>query len=350
MKTRKPSGSLPNVVTPDDMANAITINPEAKAVVVTYPNYYGLCPDLETITAMAHEAGKLMICDAAHAAAFDYSQQLPASPSECGCDLWVTSLHKTLPAMNQCAALLVGKGCNVSIRQIQSRLNMVQTTSPSFLLLGSSEYATGLMSDEGAVLLARTADMVNDAIWRIGKLGGYKVVTADVPYQTGAYDRDLLRMVIDVSDRGLTGIGAERDLHRRGVVIEGADLSNIILICTVADAKEDFERLVRALQDIRGGIYSIEQPMTNVDVQSVITSKLDQPLRESALGPKETVSLADCVGRISAVSAGAFPPGVPLVLPGQTICKETRDILERLRRRGYGTFGFTDSIEVVEEK
>lgn len=341
---------LPAVLRPDEIEHGISMNPDAKAVFITYPNYYGLCVDLETITAMAHEARMMLICDAAHAAAFDFSQYLPASPGQCGCDMWTVSLHKTLPAMNQCAALNIGPACKTSPSVIQTRLNWLQTTSPSYLLLASSEYATALMRDEGAMLLARQLDLVQDAIRRIGQLGGYNVLTSSVPYYTGAYDRDALRLVIDVTDRGLTGLAAARDLARRGVAVEAADLSSIILICSVADSREDYDRLIRALQDIRGGIYSIEQSITNADVFDLYGTEFAMPLIEAARAKTETVPVAESADRIAAVCAGLYPPGVPVLMPGQQISQDAARILEKLRRGGYSTFGFSDTIEVVSEK
>lgn len=347
---KRDRANLPAVLRPDEVEHAISMNPDAKALFVTYPNYYGLCLDLEPITAMAHEAKQMLICDAAHAAAFDFSQYLPASPAQCGCDMWTVSLHKTLPAMNQCAALNVGSSCQIETSTIQTRINWLQTTSPSYLLLASSEYATALMRDEGAMLLARQLDLVQDAVRRIGKLGGYNVLTNSVPYATGAYDCDKLRLVIDVSDRGLTGLGAARDLARRGVAVEAADLSSIILICTVADTREDYDRLIRALQDIRGGIYSIEQSITNADVFSLYGTEFVTPLAEAARAKTETVPLQESADRIAAVCVGLYPPGVPVLMPGQQITADTARILEKLRRSGYGTFGFSDTIEVVSSK
>lgn len=347
---KRDRSNLPDVVTPDEVEHVISLNPDAKAVFITYPNYYGLCTDLDTIAAMAHEAGMMLICDAAHAAAFDFSQFLPASPSECGCDMWTVSLHKTLPAMNQCAALSIGKECRTAPSLVQTRLNWLQTTSPSYILLASAEYATALMRDEGAMLLARALDLVHDAVRRIGMIGGYNVLTSSVPYYTGAYDRDPLRLVIDVTDRGLTGLGAARDLARRGVAVEAADLSNIILICSVADSREDYDRLIRALQDIKGGIYSIEQSITNADVHALYGTEFDIPLEKAVRRRSEAVPVSESAGRIAAVCAGLYPPGVPVLMPGQKISADAARTLEKLRRGGYGTFGFSDTIEVVSDR
>lgn len=225
----------------------------------------------------------------------------------------------------------------------------MQTTSPSFLLLGSCEYATALMEQEGAVRLARTIDLINDTIPRIEGLGGYKVSTAEVPYGTGAYDRDILRMVIDCSDRGLSGVATQRELLKRGIAVEGADLSNLILICTIADTPEDYDLLVRGLASVNGGMYSLEHRVTNADVQAAFTSEMAMPMRKAAMAKSSVVRLGESVGRIAAVSAGAFPPGVPIVLPGQRISKEAAHVLEYLMRRGLGVFGCGETIRVVEE-
>ena len=156
--------------------------------------------------------------------------------------------------------------------------------------------------------------------------------------------------MIDVTDRGLTGLGAARDLARRGVAVEAADLSNIVLICTVADTREDFDRLIRALRDIRGGIYSIEQSITNADVHRLYTSEFAVPLGEAVRRPTELVPIADSADRVAAVCAGLYPPGVPALMPGQKISADAARTLEKLRRSGYGTFGYSETIEVLTER
>ena len=134
---------VPCVVSVQDVASAVALHKKAKAVYLTYPNYYGLCADLNGICAVAHEAGMKVICDAAHAAAFDFSDLLPTAPAPAGCDVWTCSLHKTLGAMNQCAVLNAGVESGLQPEVIQARLNMLQTTSPSYLLLASADYALG---------------------------------------------------------------------------------------------------------------------------------------------------------------------------------------------------------------
>ncbi|MEA4854710.1 MAG: aminotransferase class V-fold PLP-dependent enzyme [Christensenella sp.] len=341
------SVNVPGVVSVLDMQKAINAHPRAKAVYLTYPNYYGLCADLNGITAIAHRAGMDVICDAAHAAAFDYSPLLPVTPAAAGCDIWVSSLHKTLMAMNQCAVLGVGEAAKITHDQVQSALNMVQTTSPSYLLLGSADYALAKMREQGKKQLALVVNIVEDYMRRIEALGGYRCVLQDVPADTGAYDRDILKLVIDVTDRGVSGFTAARLLQQKGITVETADLSNIVLICTVADTSDDFFRLASALGEIKGSNYHIRRAFSAQDLHSVFCLQPTVDMRSAALAPRRRIPLEKSAGYLSAAAVGAYPPGVPVILPGQEITKEMIDYLMRLKNNGYSLFGENGGIEIA---
>ncbi len=334
------------VLTPEDVRRAVLRYPDAKAVYITYPNYYGLCSDINEICAVAHRAGMKVICDAAHAAAFDYSDLLPVPPAAAGCDVWATSLHKTLPAMNQCAVMSVGTG--VEWGTAQAVLNMLQTTSPSYVLLGSSDYALGYMRDKGKQKLAAVIALVEDNIRKIEALGGYRCVTKDVPVLTGAYDRDILKLVIDVTDRGISGFSAARSLAKNGICVEAADSANIVLICSVADGQEDLDRLKAALYALKGSNYSIQSKMTAIELAGVFDRQLSMEIGEAVFGKKRNVPLLESVGEIAAASVGAYPPGIPVIIPGQKITYDMVDYIARMRQQGYTVFGSDGNIDIVE--
>jgi arginine/lysine/ornithine decarboxylase len=338
---------LPCVVTPEDIRAAVRAHPDAKAVYVTYPNYYGLCADLNEICAVAHVAGMQVICDGAHTAAFDYSDLLPLSPAVCGCDIWTTSLHKTLPAMNQCAVLSIGENTRIDGDIVQSMLNMLQTTSPSYLLLGSCDYAAAFMREEGKERLATVISLVEDNIRKIEALSGYRCVTKDIPRKTGAVDRDILKLVIDVTDRGISGFGAAERLAKQGIDVETADLSNIVLICTVADRAEDFETLKRALFSLQGANYNIRREETMHQLAEIFGVQPIADMRTAAFSRRWRVPLEKSPGEIAAVCVGAYPPGVPVIMPGQRITWGMVDYLIKLKQRGYVIFGCSDTIEVA---
>ncbi len=336
---------LPSVVTVQEIRDAIRKHPHAKAVYVTYPNYYGLCCDLPGICAEAHAAGMQVICDGAHAAAYDFSAILPWSPAEAGCDYWVTSLHKTLPALNQCATLSVAREQDAAVAQ--SRLNLLQTTSPSYLLLGSGDYALAYMRAFGKERIAAVAECVEENIRKIEAIGGYACVLQDVPRQTGAVDRDILRLVIEVEDRGVSGFTAAKQLADQGVSIEAADLHHVILICGVADEPEHFDRLREALGTVRGTHYSVAEQGAGQEWRQALSVMPVMSLRKAFFAPREHVPLEHATGRVSACCAGAYPPGVPVIIPGQEITQESVGFLRKLRDLGYTLFGCDVGIDVA---
>ncbi|HBU13244.1 MAG TPA: hypothetical protein DEB31_11180 [Clostridiales bacterium] len=345
-KNRHPE--MPGVVTPQDVRDAIKAHPDARAIYLTYPNYYGMCCDLNAICAIAHSAGKKVICDAAHAAAFDFSPLMPVSPAAAGCDIWVCSLHKTLPAMNQCATLSIGETTRLTPNVVQSRLNMLQTTSPSYVLLASCDYALAYMREKGKNALGAAVALVEDNIRKIEAISGYRVVTKDVPPLSGAFDRDILKLVIDVTDRGVSGFGVAKTLQKQGIFIESADSSSILLLCTVADGKEDFDRLRGVLSRIKGANYHIKRTKPDEELSRIYAAKLAVPMRQAAFAPRRNIPMIGAVGEISAVCVGAYPPGIPVILPGQAITYGMVDAIARMRQAGYDIFGTDGSIEVAD--
>lgn len=338
---------LPCVVSVEDIKRAVGAHPDAKAVYLTYPNYYGMCVDLNRICAIAHDAGMQVVCDAAHSAAFDFSELLPVSPAAAGCDIWVASLHKTLKAMNQCAVLCVGENAKIGHETVQARLNMLQTTSPSYVLLGSSDYALGYMREHGKAALGMTVNLVEDNMRRLEALGGYRCVLQDVPRLAGAFDRDVLKLVIDVTDRGVSGFAAARILHQNGVEVEAADISNIVLICTVADGAEDFDLLKMVLKNIKGSNYNIRAGETADDLAAVYGAQPAADIREAVFAQRRRMEPRESVGYIAAASVGAYPPGVPVIVPGVKVTERMVDYLNRLKYSGYQLFGMDGGIEVA---
>lgn len=331
------SNYLPSVVTAQDFERAIYENEDAKAIYLTYPNYYGLCPDLNEIAALAHQMGMLVIVDAAHAATFSFSELLPVSPGEAGADIWTMSLHKTLAAPNQCAVLCTGEQSQIREETAKRSVNMLQTTSPSYLFLASIDQALAEMRENGAALLRETVLLLEEFILRIQKLGGYKCVTADIPGGGGAIDRDITKLIIDVTDRGMTGFKAEAKLNKKGIFIEGADHHNIILMCSHANTRRDFEQLTAALHEISGTNYSIdgEEDAMHFKKQVQTTTSMRSVMLRRAIN----LPMMQAVGHVAACSVGTYPPGVPLILPGQIIEWDDIEHLAALKNLGYTLFG-----------
>ena len=181
----------PAVVRTEDIKTALKSHKDAAAVFVTYPNYFGLCCDIEAIAEAAHRVQIPLLVDAAHAAHFAYSPLLPLAPSYAGADIWTESAHKTLPAMNQCACLCVGKNARIDKNEAGRALAAIQTTSPSYLLLASLDYAYAYMRDKGEQELYRIIRLAERFGEMIDALPGFSCPEMDMP---GVADRDCLKM------------------------------------------------------------------------------------------------------------------------------------------------------------
>ncbi len=331
----------PAVVSAEDVRAALKLHRDAAAVFITYPNYFGLCCDLATIAAVAHRAGAALIVDAAHAAHFAYSPLLPAYPAQAGADIWVESAHKTLPAMNQCACVCVGKNSLADKAMVRQALSLVQTTSPSYVLLCSMDYAYAYMRDKGEEELSRIVRLAEKLADAISAIPG-----CTCPGISGVAARDSLKIVADVSGTGYTGIAMQEALAAQGVHVEAADLKNLLLLLTVGDTASQLDIFRRALAQ-----------MPHIRGKSLYFSPYSLPAftkySQSSWfwGNIESVRIERSVGMISASTAGVYPPGEAVLLRGQQISYEIAGYLLEARRQGFSLFGVEgDSIRIYRER
>lgn len=335
-----PLTGLPGVLSADSVRDAIMQNPDAKAVFLTYPNYFGLCADLEAICEAAHDAGLPVLVDAAHSAHFAYSPLLPASCAECNADIWTESLHKTLPAMNQTAMLNIGSDSLIEPEKVKFYLNIFTTTSPSYILLASADYASAYMEEKGNYELYRVVSLLENCIEKINAIKGLNCVGMEILGRANIADKDVLKLVIDVSGRNISGLVAKKALEEMGIFIETADLKHILLIFTVADQPSVFETLILGLSNLPEGIH-----------YKYAFSPYELPEMEFRMTPKQAVQeksyqmpLNMAAGFISSRTAGVYPPGVPCLLPGQLINRDVVDYIEKALSYGFDVFGLEDGM------
>ncbi len=338
-----PPSDYPCVVNADDIKAALKAHRDAAAVFIVYPNYFGLCCHIEAAAQAAHRAGIPLLVDAAHAAHFVYSPLLPLAPSYAGADIWTESAHKTLPAMNQCACLCVGKSSLIDKNEAKQALSMVQTTSPSYLMLGSLDYAHAYMRDKGEQELFRIINLGRRCEDTVNAIPG--LFCPDIPGVEAA-DRDALKIVIDVSGTGHTGMAVKDALAKQGIYIEAADMRSILLMLSAGNTSADLELLYEALRGIEkvrsSGIYFSPYGMPEA-------TKYSQNSR--SWGNIETVRLEQSAGRISAAAAGVYPPAEAVIQRGQVVSYEIAGYLLEAKRQGFEVFGIEgDSIRVFMER
>lgn len=293
-------GDLDAVFT-DDPARSIQEHPDARAVLVTRPDYYGACEDLLPLSRLARERGMLLLADEAHGAHFAW-WDAPKSAGRLGANAWVQSAHKTLPALTGAAWLHLSETMDEG--RARRFLRMVQTSSPPFPILRSLDDARAWMDAHGAQALQALKASLAELRKRIAALPGYLNVPSDDP----------TRLVIATRGRGLTGLQAQALLRDRGVDVEMADDGCVVCITTVADTPESFRRLYEALAALPEG-----PPLPPCEDKRPEPGPRAMGLRQAALAKQEAVPLSLAAGRVASMGAGMYPPGVPFVLPGERV-------------------------------
>ncbi len=313
--TQRPDGYC--YVAEETVLAALAEHPEAKAVLLTRPDYFGGCVPLERIVQEAHARGIRVVVDEAHGAHFPFlSGRAPRSAGELGADAWVQSTHKTLPALTGSAVLhLRNPEDEAAARRI---LRREQTSSPSFLLMLSLDDARAWMEEKGLLRLASLASGLASLRETLTMLG---YPDAHEQWRDTGLQFDPTRLVLTAPQGGAALAEA---LRQRGIDVEMWDQRRVVCILTAMDGPDTVGCLLRALREI---------PPTQMDLSPLpkLTMRPERVLevREAAMGRSESVPLAKCAGRVAAVAAGLYPPGVPLVCPGERITEETAALLER---------------------
>ena len=304
-------------VAEEDVLSALDAHPEARAVLLTRPDYFGGCVPLERIIARAHGRGVRVLVDEAHGAHFPWMAGM-ASAGELGADAWVQSVHKTLPGLTGCAALHLRDAADRP--RAMSVLRREQTSSPSFLLMMSIDDARAWMAGHGPEQLKRVARAADQLRCLLPSLG---YADAHESWRETGFAFDPTRLVIAAPQGGYALAEAMQD---HGVDVEMADDGRVVLILTAMDSPEDIRRIGDALRDIPA------TPRQSAPSQSAFAiPRQIVPLRAAAMGRTEQVPLDRAAGRVAAASAGLYPPGVPLVCPGEEI---TEEVVQRLKAAG----------------
>ncbi|KAF3889879.1 MULTISPECIES: aminotransferase class I/II-fold pyridoxal phosphate-dependent enzyme [Nostocales] len=359
------SGAIPIFVYPEydavlDLAHGITPNavhaalkkhPDAKAVLMVYPTYYGVCGDVRAIASLAHQHNIPLLVDEAHGAHFAFHPQLPTPALAAGADLTVQSIHKVLGAMTQ-ASMLHIQGNRIDPDRVSKALQLVQSTSPSYILLASLDAARQQMALHGKELMSRTLELAENARNRISQIPGFSVLEISPnPAFQGAIALDKTRLTVTISGLGVTGFEAEEILNDKlGVTAELASLQHLTFIISLGNTQEDIEKLVQAFTilstKINSRVWQIGSDIDSFSMRSELTS-LNNSLclspRKAFFAATETLPLKETTERICAEIVCPYPPGIPVLMPGEVITKTALDYLQYIQRTGGFISGCADS-------
>lgn len=295
-------------------------HPDAKAIFVNHPTYYGICSHLKAIVKLAHEHGMLVLADEAHGTHFYFGEHLPCSAMEAGADMASVSMHKSGGSLTQSSFLLVGKAVNADyVRQV---INLTQTTSASYLLMASLDISRKNLALHGKEIFQKVFDLAAYAREEINRIGDYDAYGAELINGDSIYDFDLTKLSIYTLEIGLAGIEVYDKLRDEyEIQIEFGDLGNILAYLSVGDRKQDLERLVSALAEIR---RRYRKDKTGMLQHEYISPEVVIRPKEAFYGAQKTVLLRESVGEICSEFVMCYPPGIPILAPGERI---TNDIL-----------------------
>ncbi|WP_129689254.1 aminotransferase class I/II-fold pyridoxal phosphate-dependent enzyme [Gottfriedia acidiceleris] len=308
-------------ITTNAVKEAILNNPDAKAVLVINPTYFGFVADLKSIVELAHSHGIAVLVDEAHGVHIHFHNELPISAMQAGADMAATSVHKLGGSMTQSSILNVREGI-VNVHRVQSVLSMLTTTSTSYLLLASLDVARKRLATVGEELLTNTIRLANNARNKINSINGLYCPGYDLVGKEATFNFDPTKILISVKKLGITGHDVEVWLRERfNIEVEMSDLYNVLCILTPGDSEEDIQQLIHALE-VLVTEFDISERNTNLNVEIPTIPNLAVSPRDAFYSETESVPLEDSVGRIIAEFVMVYPPGIPIFLPGEEITLE----------------------------
>ncbi|WP_181357508.1 aminotransferase class I/II-fold pyridoxal phosphate-dependent enzyme [Stenomitos frigidus] len=342
---------LAHSLTPAAVAEALTQHPDAKAVMMVYPTYYGVCGDVAAIAYIAHQHNIPLLVDEAHGAHFAFHPELPIAALAAGADLAVQSTHKTLSAMTQ-AAMLHTRGDRVQGDRVSKALQLLQSTSPSYLLLASLDAARHQMATQGKQLLSQTLQLADEARSRLEQIPRLSTLKPEQAGQTAGFmTLDRTRLTVTVTGLGLDGFTADQILNEQlGVTAELPSLQHLTFIVSIGNTRADLEALVQAFQTLATPQReSTMQRHREKQYPSCLTPH-SSPLtpRAAFLAATETIPIAQSINRISAELICPYPPGIPVLMPGEVISENAIASLQTVLAIGGLISGCADpSLETL---
>ena len=325
-------------MTRESLQKAIREHPRAVAVLVNNPTYYGVCSDLRAIVRMAHEAGMLCLADEAHGTHFYFGTSMPVSAMEAGADMAAVSMHKSGGSLTQSSLLLCGPQVHTGyVRQI---INLTQTTSANYLLMSSLDISRRNLATRGRQVFHQVADMAQYAREEVNAIGGYYAFGKELCNGNSVFDFDPTKLSINTRSIGLAGIEVYDILRDEyDIQIEFGDIGNILAYLSMGDRIQEVERLVSALAEIR---RRYQRDSSDLLRQEYIDPIVVTSPQEAFYAEKVSLPLRQTQGRVCSEFVMCYPPGIPILAPGEQITAEILDYIQFAKKKGCSMTGPED--------
>ncbi len=330
-------------LTASELEQNLLENPGTRAVFLTSPNYYGVCSNLEEIVNLTSACNLKVGVDEAHGAHFPFHPLFPPTAMEAGVDLSVQSAHKTLSSFTQ-SSFLHWKEGNIPLNCVKSALRLLQSTSPSYLLLVSLDASRWQMEQKGEEFFQKAIELTQEAKKEINRIPGLRTLEEKYLGPQKSWGLDPIKLTINLHEAGFSGFQAARILRKCGVEVELADSWNVLCLVTGGDSEETIEQLVGSLRDLHK--YGNEQVGHSPDLEILEPPSLPHQVltpREAFFSSSEVVPFREAEGRICAEIITPYPPGVPILCPGEEISAESIEYTLEIKECGAEIQGAEDS-------
>jgi arginine decarboxylase len=346
-----PELGIAHGITPAGLEGALAEHPDAKGVLVVSPTYYGVCCDVQALASIAHAHGLPLLVDEAHGPHFGFHPQLPISALEAGADLVVQSTHKVISGMTQ-ASMLHLKGSRIDPNRVRNILQLLQSTSPSYVLMMSLDVARRQMALEGEALLSQALALADQARARLNRIPGLRCFGPErIGSTPGFFDFDRTRLTVTVTELGLFGFDAHDWVNDHfHVQPEMSTLHNVVFIVSIGNTQRDIDRLVESFAALSQHFQGSRPSRAAMEKMQRL-AQLPRPClppqrlspREAFFAPIQRVPFQEAVGHICAEIISPYPPGIPILVPGEEVTQEAVDYLLLVHEAG----GFINGPEDV---
>lgn len=343
-------------IAPEDVETELKDNPDIQAVIITSPTYEGIVSDVKKIAQIVHKYHIPLIVDEAHGAHFSMHEKFPESAVIQGADITIQSMHKTLPALTQTALLHV-KGNIVDSRQIEKYLSVFQTSSPSYVLMASMDECLNQLKQDGVRMFNEYVSRMETVQEHCKKLTHIKVVTPDIKKEENVFDFDLSKLVISVRGTGYSGVQLYKELlEKYHLQMEMAAGDYVIAMTSLMDSEDGLLRLFKALVEIDRNIrvYGMKSFFINGSEFKVEKAVVIKGIAAAQEAGKESLRFTDAQGKISAEYIYMYPPGSPILVPGEMITGDVISIVKKYKGAGLEIHGPEDKslekIKVLKEE
>ena len=353
---------LQGQVTPEQVKEAFALYPDMKAVLLTSPDYFGMAAEVKQIAEIAHAHNAVLLVDEAHGPHLGFHEKFPPSALQCGADMAAQSTHKILGALTQ-SSLLQVKGTRIDLRHAADVMSLLTTTSPNYLLMGSLDAARAQLAERGSAMMEDALRAAGLLRQELGKIPGLKVIQPeDVTGKYGIAALDMTKVTVNLKEWGVSGVAAGEALRRDGVAVELVDPQNILFLVTYADWapvqwQDTVNRICSTLRRLRpeqnplaAGQAEWIRTQENETAEAEKVQQAELPLTEAVVplrtvfyGKKKAAPLAEAAGLICAEPVSFYPPGIPVILPGERFTEKIIEWCRLMKQQGLPVSGPADT-------